>query len=384
MSGLQLKMLMDASSVIKGSKDIAGATDKVIDSLDELARESQTAGDQVTGDLEGIAREGDTAAEKLERDMRDAFDSVKRESKQAGDVVSREARTSFDDAGEASKDFKSEVRSNFAEMGASATGSVEDAANTIQGTLAGLAMSPALGPYGLLAGAFALAFGAIWSSANANAEKTKQTVQDMYDDLIESGNNFVSQSFIQQKVAAIFQGAEDAAVGLEQLRAEAKLLGADEGQLAAAYAGDMDARKALLDQVGTKLADLNEQQRKYTEEHHQGNLELSKEQNKWIELKQNLEAGADAAQDAADRATGYRNAMSWVGDINKEIREQHDALGAVYDQLGAVKQAASNMPNPTIKVDVDVDDVRTQITTALRRSFPIGVTVGTRYGQGIQ
>ena len=389
MAGINISFVSDVRSFLKGTRDIEGAMDDVADALDDVARDSQRMERDVSRDLDGIAREagqmeqkvtrdldsvadeGRDAGQKLERSFRDAFDVGKRESRDAGQDIERNTRRSFDDAGDRVGEFKDEARQNFSEVASSFTGDMDSAVDLVQGTFGGLAGSIA-GPVGLALGGLGASAGVFYTLWKENAERVERRVQDMYEDMRESGNAFLSEEFIAQGVADIFGKTEDAVIKWENLQKIVEATGATEALVARAYAGDAQARVQLLETVAAKEEEVGQRAIDASAGQVQG---LIDEQREIQRIREGVEELGQVQGDAASRAEGYREAVANVGltaeQAAENARRKWVDLETYLDQTTGRKR--------TLEVDVDLSDAERRINDFLNRRR--NVTVGTRLVQ---
>ncbi len=244
--GFKFSIASDVREVLRGNEAMEQGFEDTADSLDDLAREAQRAGGKVSSELDGVAKDVDSASDKLEKKFRDAFKEVERGAKSAGDEVgdrlkdgSRKAEDGVDRVSESVGEFKDEAKQNFSEVASSFSGGIDGAADLVQGTLGGLAGSLA-GPAGLAAGVLAGIGGAMFTSFQENAANSEQRISDMYQDMIESGNKYVSEGYLKQAVQDIIDSAEGAAISYDDLLKAAETSGISAGDLARAYAGSAD------------------------------------------------------------------------------------------------------------------------------------------------
>lgn len=382
MSGIQLKLLADTSNLIKGSKDAAKSLDGVVDSLEELAREGETTERSVDDNLDAVARSGDSAGDKLERSFREAFDAAKKESREASRDVSRNTERAFDDAGGRAGEFKDEARANFSEVVSSFDGSMDSIADLAQGTLGGIA-GTWLGPAGLIAGAGAAAFGGLYAAAKANTERTKQRVADMYEDMMESGDKFLSDSYKLEAYWGILKNDDGAVLSLDKANEYAKLLNISVQEVALAWSGNEEQMTKVIDGLTAKRDEYQRQTKTGTEEEKQHAIDMVT----WYDsVITKAEARNSEIATTIDQVSKSRAAWdAWGTTANDNLDSARQAYGDARAEAEKFNDELGKTPSSvTVDVKVDADDVRTQVTNALRRSFPIGVTVGTRYGQGIQ
>lgn len=182
--GLTLDIGADTREFQRGVKDAERALDDVADALDDAARD------------------GDKAADQLERSFSDAQKDISRSARRMGDDIGDESRRGFDRAKNAGVGLRDELKQNFAEVASSFDGSVQGIADGIQGTLGGAALAVG-GPLGIaLAGLGAIggSFAQQWADA---AAETEERIEAMYDDMLESGQNYLSQEFVNQQIGEL-------------------------------------------------------------------------------------------------------------------------------------------------------------------------------------
>jgi len=380
---IKIQIVDDVASFIRGAGKAEDALDDVADSLDDLARDAQRQARDAGDDLgRGIERGADKAGdevEKLEKSFRDMARDAGRHSKDAGDDLAKNVDRGTARAGEATAEFKDEARSNFSEVVSSFDGSMDSVADLAQGTFGGLAGSLG-GPLGLIAGLGAAAFGAWYASAQENAEKIETRTQDMYADMLESGENFLSKQFIQQALADIYGKTEDAAIGWDQLQTVVEETGLTQETVARAFAGDTDAGILLTEAFAAAKERLKQREREYGEMGAQVNVGVHKDLRDSISLWEGQQGAID---DAAARATSYGDAARAAGV--KAITSAEEAR-ATYDGLG---RKISELPaTTTTTVRVEVDDaawrnwqpgVKNGRVTVTSPSAPTGA-YGKNYG----
>lgn len=197
--------------------------------------------------------------EQLESDMKAAQSATEK----LGDATEREAqrieqqfRDTYKKSGSAVEDFehkagenidgfKEEAVQNLSEVASSWQGDLSGMADGVQGLTGGLAtaLEPGIGIPVAILGAAAGAFLASWQQ---ETEATKQLISDMYDDMTQSGNDYVSEQFIQQKLGDVYKDQYD------DLTKRTKELGEQRETVARAMAGDSDAINKILDDQDAK------------------------------------------------------------------------------------------------------------------------------------
>lgn len=347
---IKISIVDDVASFLRGAGKVEDALDDAADALDDFARDADRQGREAGDDLaKGVDRGTDKAAdsvEKLERSFREMARDAGKHSKDAGDDIGRNVERGSSRAADTTAEFKDEARSNFSEVVSSFDGSMDSIADLAQGTFGGLAGSLA-GPLGLVAGLGAAAFGAWYNAQREAAEKIETRTQDMYADLLASGEAFLSKQFVQQQLADIFGKTEDAVISWEQLKTVVEETGLSQETVARAFAGDTDAGILLTEAFADAKQRLKDREREYGEMGAQVNIGVHEDLRKSIDL---WEGQQDAIDDAAGRASSYGEAARAAGVLAvrsaEEARATYDGLGRKISELPATKTT-------TVRVEVD-------------------------------
>jgi hypothetical protein len=317
--------------------------------------------------LDGISGDSKDAGEDLESAMRGAqraTEDLKDENKELARVIQQEARKSsraVKDIGDdgfksASRDidgFKDEATSNFAEVASSFDGSVDSMLDGVQGLTGGLAsaLTPGVGIPIAVLGAAAAAFVAHWV---ASAEETKQTISDMYDDMIESGSSYLSQTFIADRIGELVKSQDD----LNRIREESKLIGEDESTILRANAGDITAVVEALAAATSTRDELNAAAERYIEANGRENAAITDQISSVDLLIGELSSLAGNQDTAASKANLARDAMNQSAAANDRATGSVEGLNS---ELGKVPGTT------TANVNVNVNDAAlTRIESRVR------------------
>lgn len=248
--GIEIGVAVDTKAAKQGIE--SGLIDPLEDAqgaLDDLGK--SRGPEQLERDLQEAAKATDNlqdetkrTAETIEREYRDAYRKMK---------VS--ADDSFDKVKEGTKELKNEAISNFAEVTSSFDGSIQGIADGLQGTLGGVSLGlSTLGPAGVAAGLglglVGAAAGTVFSQIGADSEASAQRVEDSFQDMIASGNAFVSEDLINKNLAAII--GDDGK--LAKAKSDAKELGVATTDVLRAMAGDQEAISKVI-AAGNALRD---------------------------------------------------------------------------------------------------------------------------------
>lgn len=228
---MTLKMNAETRDFMAGVEDAEEALGTVLDTMDELERESIKSADKVEASLKDItqaAKDTDRSAENIGKGFKKG---------------TREAEDGLDDLKENSK-------SNAKEVGASFDGSIESIADGFQG-LAAEAFE-GWGAAGVAAGvAVAAGIGLVMAGiekANADAEAFREKVNELTQQLIEVGDvGEISSGFISDKLKELANAAEDGAISLEKIKDISEDTGSSFDELASYFAGNAEGLDELID-----------------------------------------------------------------------------------------------------------------------------------------
>ena len=382
--GINIDFVADVSRFLSGTRNVSQALDDVVDALDDVgsegkdsARDAERGLSDVQDAAKDAAREvdrlpdklddvgsatkdaGDTA-DKLERKFSDAFDKVRTDAKTTGSDIGTHMHEGSERAQEGFDEIKDSARSNATETAASFDGSFDSISDGVQGTVAEFLQG--FGPAGTIAGlAVAGGIGLLKKAFDDQSAAAQQDAQDMadaykaaLDDMIESGENFVSQDLISQQIKAIVED-EDKLKNAQQIAAES---GASLSSVLRGQAGDLDAlgsvhdayqkkiddEQGAIDRIRSSLMDRtdlsNDQREALVEEigQHQNLVdELSSEQKAVDDVREGYRKQASAAD-------AYRKAVKpSVEQVRAAEQAERDFRSAVDDTTGTIKDNNENI-----------------------------------------
>lgn len=341
----------------------------VIAPLDDAQKALTDLGrDKSLDKLEDNLQEAQKASKNLEKDTKKTADAIESEYKNAYRKLKTESKEGYHKASEAAEGFKDEAKQNFAETASSFDGSMQSIADGVQGTLGGLATSVA-GPLGLALGglgALGGAFAAQWAAA---AEKTQERIKAMYDDMLDSGLDYLSKDYVNEQLAAL-KDDQDQYNGLLKL---SKDLGLDLSDVLIAQVTKGEERERvearIRDKYGEQLDLAGKIEDGFT---HTGNeaAVVAGQLGKWKEHFEDLD------KDQADT-------LSTVHDI----RDAQEQVNAKYTEQGKLIDANNKKIKETpaeVKVKVAEPD-SSKLDAWLRKPKNTRVTVDlvTRDGKKI-
>ncbi len=324
----------DAERSLEAVADSLEQVDKALDKVEDASKDVDRA-------LDKIEDAADDAARTIDRDLITALKDARAASEKAGRELSDGMADGTRRSSESVAEFKDEAKQNFSEVTSSFSGDMDSAVDLVQGTLGGLAAS--IPGYGLALGGLAATAGGFYNAWKTKAEATKKAIQDMYADMKESGNDFLSESFIQGEVDKIVTGAEEAVTSFDTVKEQAEFAGVSMGTMLRAWAGDAEALAEVYGKLEKATADNEEAQRRLTD---QEAITGQTNQAAWEEIntrRQEIERMSEAlgkTVDNQDRARAAveagRTAMKATAETT---REAADAEAAYRDTVSASADA---------------------------------------------
>lgn len=375
MAGISIDFASNVAPFLRGAGDVESALDDVSSSLEDVAREARTTGERTAEALGDAAKESETAAERMERQFRDSLDTVRKKADDAGDSMRKGLGDNVKDGTrrgqQAVGEFKDEAKQNFSEVASSFSGDMDSAVDLVQGTLGGLAGS--IPGVGLALGGLGAVAGTVYTQWKDRTEQIKEAFSNMYSDMKASGEDFLSEGFIQSEVDKIITGADGAATSFDKARERAYLLGIDIATVLRAWAGDAEAAATVQGAANDKLDALvglraNVEDKAKAEGVTVGalntaydmqearlkevNSELTRNTENQDKARAAAEAGraaikasAETARDAADAEASYKDAVKSSADAiktnGKDLAANRqailDAVSAAVDYTDALK-----------------------------------------------
>lgn len=344
MAGVKFEFIAEVKPLLRGTKDVEAALDDVASSLDDVARDAKVSGDKAGRALgdgvdDGRVDVGKSTA-KMETSFRDMARAANTHSKSAGDDIGKNTKKGMTDSTDSVDEFKKESVANFSEVASSFTGDMSQAADGVQGIMGGLAGSLP-GPAGIAAGVLAGIGGALLASVTANAEAAEKRTQEMYDDMIASGLDFVSREFINQGIADIFGKTDEAKISWGELTKIVEATGVTQGTVAAAYAGDAESQRVLAEALRGKIEEVKGATDNLGTGYDQTGSKAQANLERMLYGVQDL---GPAADEAATRAAGYATTVATMA-------------GVTLPELAAIKGGYDNIPRDlttNIKIAVDL------------------------------
>lgn len=372
-----------AAEKVEDALKEAGARTDLIDAAKEIGKRGPTEIEKMRDSLRDVGTAGHDAA----TDIQDSLDSI--------DV--KLADDKFDN-------FKSELRANAVESGAELVrgfadgideedkkGAIDAAVDILFQT--GATMPGAAGA-ALMGGGLALSLvSGFVTSMGIEKQKALEAINELFNDMLESGQAFASEALIQTHIQEIAGSAELLAEA-ERKSAEA---GVSRGLVMRAMAGDVTAAAEVQEGYNKKLAqnaiehaNLKTQLAKYGDDPYmvqKTEQAIDANERERIALEDSRDAYgiyAETQAEATRQIGAYNEATTTQTDqtrANQAVidanRDAVKAAGDAYDT--AREQAAKTWQTPVIKPEVDMSAVDRAIKNY---KPPTGVVVTANYRMG--
>jgi hypothetical protein len=338
------------SGVVKPLQDVEKAAD-------DAGKAGDDAGDQITKAMQ----DAQNSTTKLSRE----YKQTARDIQEASRTSSRAVQTDFDDTerrgAESFKELGNEGRQNLSETLSSFDGSTQSFIDGIQGTFGGIVSSlPGIGAAAGVAGALGIGLiSSAFQNAQAEADLLKQRTQDAFDDMIESGNQYVSTNFTNEALKDLTQDQAK----VNQATKDAKALDLDRATILRAQVGDA---QALLDVHYAILAKSQD-----------------------IKQLKDSELNTDGSQTLA--LSDQLDSLSNIGNRYKDIEKSNDTaaknaqlyLDATKQTADGTAQIATNVKSipdlKNISVNLDMTNAKKQLAT-LPNTIDITPIIRDPYG----
>lgn len=371
MAGYNVGIGVDTKAAKQGIE--LGLIEPLEDAVDALDALGKSRGPE---QLERDLRDAQKATERLKDDTKDTARAIEQEYRDAYRKLKQSADDGYGKARQAADGFKDEAKQNFAEVASSFDGSMSGLADGVQGTLGGLATAIPGGVGLALAGLGAVA-GAVGNEWANTSEQIQEDWKAMYEDMAASGNAFLSEDLVQQKIRDLYadQGKRN------EIQAEANKLGLDAATVARAQAGDMEA----LTQVHSRATEIFNAEFEATEKanrERQGTPELMSKEGAEAERLQDKYGGLLRAQDdAAKAAAGARKAIGEVGSTASGAGDSVAGLKAKLEALPA--NVRSRLSLDTSEAEESMRRITSAVNALDGRSVAIRIEGQTGPGRHI-
>lgn len=375
MAGFNLDIGANTKQFQSGVKDMEKSLDKVADSLDDLTKESIRSTDKAADGFDNAtkgAKTTDTAVDRLTGSFKDLSNATAKQADTHLPNLEKKGEKAFFKLGHASGEFKDEALANFSEVTSSFNGSASSIVDLAQGTFGGLAASLPL-PLGLAAGALAGIIGGVFSNLSAEADKAAQeaaqSISDMYDDMLASGEKFVSEDFIRTQITATIKDTQK----LADARKDAAEAGVSVATILRAQAGDQSALNEVISHTNQLLDDNKE---KALTAGQNGQAAADGQSVKLTTLLDKYSQYSKAQDTASSKAQLFRQATSETAGSLLGVGQQLDSVNAKLSKIPSAKTVHVNVEAYTATAEA-------KIRALAQRPLSILVDAHTRAGDRV-
>jgi peptidoglycan hydrolase CwlO-like protein len=312
-----------ASGVKSGVLDPLEDVEKALKGVEDASEDAEA---ELVGGFKGAQR----ATKDLEREHKELADTIQREARKSSRAIRDIDEDGLEGFRQGVRNTKDEAIQNFSEVASSFDGSMTGAIDGVQGTLGGLA-SALGGPVGLALGGLGLIAGTVASQWATSAEQVSEDWREMYDDMIASGQNFLSVDLLNQKIAEISQDQGKVNAAVE----EGKSIGETYRTVIRAQAGDLTALNDVLGSARGALEEQNAAQDEFIAKNGDESASIADKQGQLELLIAKYERMIGAVDGAAGAANTARQAMD----------ESAAANGRTADSLDRVSDSANGIPS---------------------------------------
>lgn len=349
MAGINLELLLGVREFLAASRQAAEGVGEVSESFDGLRRTSDDAQRDVSDDLRRTALASEDAADDMQASFEEAYEEATRRSKAAARDIERDAEDGFDGAADAASGYGQAVGDVLGDIVQGIDGSVESIGSAVSGGIQAIGAAVG-GAGGALVGS-ALSgvldgFVNGWSDA---AERTEKRIADMYDDMAESGNKFLSGEYVRQEIDKIINGADDATASMAQVTKLAEVAGVSQAEALRAVAGDLEARADVLTAIQARLTPLLETATANA---------AAGDYTKNVSIANDIEALTDAKRLLDGLNDEFDTSVAKVDLLNEAMR----GLGA---QVLSTMENLSQEQEFRVQISVDAEHLRRQVQGVL-------------------
>ena len=382
---IDIAFTADTSKVVKETKNIGDALEKVADELEDTGKDAKDLDTKVSAAFKSMSKDADTAADKMDGSLSGTFRQMGQDAKKAGDDIGRAVKDGTDKAGEGLDEMKAESAGTAREAAASFS-SIEDSADVLQEVLANAFAG--FGPAGMAAGIVAAAgIGLVFSQLQGNAEKineNKEKMLDLAQSIKDNGGVLEEADYISQMEAygyaiqdtkewwEVFQ--DDAVSGFEQLRDLAKDTGMATRDIFRGGFGNREEAEKTLDGVNDRLEELKD--KKEAVYNLQGSLLSAPETEEMDALERtktliedNIQAQKDAEMVDRIRRGGVESLTDSMEDNREILRKggeaQKEAAENEADLAQYVQGTTEHYRAQADAIEESTDALKGSITTEL-------------------
>ena len=343
--GIGLVFTADTTSVEEGSRTVQSALDEVNEASRSTARSQER-------DFEQVDRAAKNTAKNIDF-IPGVFVDWETESDSRTKRISEDIEGVESSAGDLAGTVKGSLSSAFQDWDGTAEGAVSSVGRSLEG-LAGLI--PGIG--GLIGAGLGVVVSEWAQSWGDAAEENKKNTREMYDDMIASGDRFLSESLVQQKISEIINDSQK----LDEVRQRAQDAGIALDTMLAAEAGSKSALEEVLGRVNAAVEENVELQRDGTFESQEQLVAVENQLTRLQGVQDRLNEIASAQDGVVNKAELYDRA---VDAARGNLEAQQEAIQIRNRLLGETPAV--------VNTRLDVDD--SELERKLRQDRTIRVNL---------
>lgn len=374
--GFNFSIDFDSSQFKRGSDDAAASLEKLSESLTDVERSDVSDVERGVKDLGDAADTSSRQADDLARQFSDTFQKARDDSRDAGEVMGENLEGPLT----ATQDMMNEVRASIGESMGELAGSFAENGFNMEDAIDGVvevaaeAAQALPGPFGIAGSALVATAAGVYGEWKARLEAISERASEMYDDMIESGADFLSNEFFQGQLRELFNPmGESFESNMEKIDILGKL-GIPTDEAARAMVGYGDESDAALEKVRDAINEMINTTDRST--------------GAWAELEgTGLNALNGLQNDLEDSRKSTVIAEGAVRDYRDSIAEipKNKDTDVNVDDKGSVKttqDAIDAMRGKDVTVNVKGDMSSLIYDIGIFRPPSVEVPVTFRYGEG--
>lgn len=318
-SGITINFLANVKDALDGTKKLEDGVENVGEKLDDVSDTAKNSG-----------RTQESTLRDIERASKDTYDGVGDSADKGFGKATSSAKQAGQQIGDGLKDLATDTDHSIASVGSS-----------VGGILAGIgSLVPVAGvAIGAVIGAVSAGLTKQWDDAAKDMEARTKT---MYDAMLESGKNYLTQEQISKGIDVITGDPKQ----LQKAVKYANDLGLAVSDVVNAMAADGPQREALLDRLNTKM---------------QTNASAWRDALDPITRASTRAAGQNlrGIADDFDNITESTTNSSYATQINRQAQEDSTrSYNETGEAVRGVGKAIDELPHgKTIKVDIDTSAI---------------------------
>jgi len=330
---------------------------KPLESIEDAAEKVGKAGDKAGDELTKGLIDSQKQTKEFGRDFRRMADDIQDDSRTAARKVRDDFQDTTTRGKESLRELGNEGRANLSETLSSFDGTAQGFVDGLQGTFGGIVGSlPGIGLVAGAAGAAAIGLiGKAFEDQGAKAEELAERTKGAFEDMTESGKDYVSQDFVNQSIKETLADADK----YKQARQDAKDLDLDISTILEAQAGKQGAVADVLQRVNDLQDGVRDKAEKVENAGKGRQLSIERESDALGDIGSRYDTIASSNETAAKKAQIYLDTTNQIKEGTKKVKDNIDAVPDKKTIKLDVDDSAIRNYGRTLKVPVEYTDART-------------------------